>query len=316
MRGLRFEITANSLVDLLSLLIAAKVRTRAIGSLSLPALPHEKFYGQELEMAALECESVAAELLVRPLAARNRLLDVLAAENIVSLDSVKASFDQRLQGLQNIDKSIRLDAAFVLHCVSHAGDELAFAELLKIMPAAGDKKQTTLEISIAGAQALQQKPLHKYLPACSQRLVGKALELLQRIKRVQPLDAFTFAGHHLKDFADRLPFFIYAVTNDKTHLKGLDALKYLLAELLDKAEGAGVVSLSDIDHVRKWTHLLHGTERTQLQELREKTLANTARLQAAALGKHKSKKRKANVSVVGASSSTTDVVVGLASMFD
>ena len=93
MRGVRFEITANSLVDLLSLLIAAKVRTRAIGSLSLPALPHEKFYGQELEMAELECESVAAEFLVRPLATRNRLLDVLAAENIVSLDSVKASFD-------------------------------------------------------------------------------------------------------------------------------------------------------------------------------------------------------------------------------
>ena len=58
MRGLRFEITANSLVDLLSLLIAAKVRTRAIGSLSLPALPHEKFYGQELEIAELECEFV------------------------------------------------------------------------------------------------------------------------------------------------------------------------------------------------------------------------------------------------------------------
>ena len=86
MRGLRFEITANSLVDLLSLLIAAKVRTRAIGSLSLPALPHEKFYGQELELAELECESVAAELLVRPLAAREILGSLKSREGPFACD--------------------------------------------------------------------------------------------------------------------------------------------------------------------------------------------------------------------------------------
>ena len=86
MRGLRFEITANSLVDLLSLLIAAKVRTRAIGSLSLPALPHEKFYGQELELAELECESVAAELLVRPLAAREILGSLESREGLFACD--------------------------------------------------------------------------------------------------------------------------------------------------------------------------------------------------------------------------------------
>ncbi len=320
MHGVEMQVTCDSLLDNLQLTISALIRTRAAGTAALPALPHEPFYGTDVGKKN-ECENVSTEMLIQANAARDRLVSLLSAETIVSLDSVKCVMAASQQALMKVDPGILLDIAFVNTCIKTEGNKLALREVFDVLPPTEGDAQVTLEGAIAAIQALQVKTVHKYLPATSQAHIGQVLDMLQRLQRCIPLENFTFTGTFMQQVIDRLPRFIRARSDPddpkSKFVVGTEALTLLFDQLVTKAGGDSTFSLEEVDHVRRWGHLLGPEQRKRVQQIRETTMAQHAQLAAALPVKANKKRKVVEKAVKGEpSASGKDSLVALASMFD
>ena len=146
-----------------------------------------------------------------------------------------------------------------------------------------------------------------------------ALDMMHKLQRAEPLDPFQhFAGPFLKEVSGRMQWFVRAVKGDET-LYGMPALDVLFEELDEKAKAkVGALTNEDVDHVRRFKHLLPESKRNRIKAIADDVASHHARLAAAPI--HAKKKKKtmptADASIGAAASASKDPTAGLASMFD